>query len=79
MLAFGIGAALPLLVLGLVSREALARWRGRLAETGKSGKMLLGVLLVAVGLLVATGVDKRVETFLVDVSPQWLTELTTRY
>ncbi len=79
MLAFGIGAALPLLVLGLVSREALARWRWRLAETGKSGKMLLGVLLVAVGLLVATGVDKRVETFLVDVSPQWLTELTTRY
>lgn len=79
MLAFGVGAALPLLALGLASREALARWRARLAETGKSGKMLLGVLLVVVGLLVATGADKRVETFLVDISPQWLTELTTRY
>lgn len=79
MLAFGVGAALPLLVLGLASREALARWRGRLADTGKSGKMLLGVLLVAVGLLVATGLDKRVETFLVDISPQWLNTLTTCY
>jgi cytochrome c biogenesis protein CcdA len=79
MLAFGVGAALPLMVLGFVSREAMMRWRGRLMEAGKGGKMLLGVLLVAVGLLVATGADKKVETFLVDASPQWLTDLTTRY
>ena len=79
MLAFGIGAALPLMILGFVSREAMLRWRGRLAEAGKGGKMLLGVLLLAVGLLVATGADKRIEAFLVDVSPQWLTDLTTRY
>ncbi|TFG87003.1 MAG: cytochrome c biogenesis protein CcdA [Hyphomicrobiales bacterium] len=79
MLAFGIGAALPLMALGFVSREAMMRWRGRLMEAGKNGKMLLGALLVAVGLLVATGADKRLETFLVDASPQWLTNLTTRY
>lgn len=79
MLAFGIGAALPLMILGFVSREAMLRWRGCLAEAGKGGKMLLGVLLLAVGLLVATGADKRIEAFLVDVSPQWLTDLTTRY
>jgi cytochrome c-type biogenesis protein len=79
MLAFGIGAALPLMVLGFVSREAMMRWRGKLMEAGKGGKMLLGALLLAVGLLVATGADKRLETFLLDVSPQWLTDLTTRY
>jgi cytochrome c-type biogenesis protein len=37
------------------------------------------VLLVAVGLLVATNADKRLETMLVDASPAWLTELTTRF
>lgn len=79
MLAFGVGAALPLLLLGLVSREAMMRWRGRLMETGKTGKALLGVLLVVVGLLVATNFDKRLETILVDASPAWLTELTTRF
>jgi cytochrome c-type biogenesis protein len=79
MLAFGVGAALPLMVLGFVSREAMLRWRGRLMEAGKGGKMLLGVLLVAVGLLVATGADKKVEAFLVEASPDWLTDLTTRY
>jgi len=79
MLVFGIGAALPLMVLGFVSREAMMRWRGRLMEAGKGGKMLLGALLLAVGLLIATGADKQLETFLVDISPQWLTNLTTRY
>lgn len=79
MLAFGIGAALPLMVLGFISREAMLSWRGRLMEAGKGGKMLLGALLVAVGLLVASGADKTLETFLVDASPQWLTDLTTRY
>jgi cytochrome c-type biogenesis protein len=79
MLAFGIGAALPLMLLGFVSRDAMMRWRGRLMETGKAGKALLGVLLVTVGLLVATNFDKRLETILVDASPDWLTELTTRF
>ena len=79
MLAFGIGAALPLMLLGFVSRDAMMRWRGRLMETGKAGKALLGVLLLTVGLLVATNFDKRLETILVDASPDWLTELTTRF
>ena len=79
MLAFGIGAAFPLMLLGLVSREAMMRWRGRLMETGRAGKALLGVLLVTIGLLVATNLDKRLETVLVDASPAWLTELTTRF
>jgi len=79
MLAFGLGAAVPLMLLGFVSREAMMRWRGRLMEAGKSGKMLLGGLLVVVGLLVATGADRRLEIFLVDASPDWLTRLTTQY
>jgi len=79
MVAFGIGAAVPLIAIGLLSREALSRWRGRLMEAGKGGKVLLGGVLVAIGLLVATGLDKRLETFLVDASPAWLTRLTTQF
>jgi cytochrome c biogenesis protein CcdA len=79
MLAFGIGAALPLLLLGLLSREALIRWRARLMEAGKGGKALLGGLLVVVGLLIVSGFDKQLETLLVNASPAWLTDLTTRF
>ena len=39
MAAFCIGAAVPLIAIGLLSREALSRWRGRLMEAGKGGKV----------------------------------------
>ena len=79
MLGFGLGVALPLMLLGFFSREAMMRWRSRLLETGKTGKTLLGALLVTIGLFVATGLDKRLETILVDASPAWLTQLSTRF
>ena len=79
MFAFGIGAALPLCAIGLVSREVLSRWRSRLLAAGSMGKLLMGVTLVAVGTLILSGLDKRVETVLVDASPAWLTELTTHF
>ena len=79
MTAFGIGAAMPLLVLGLLSREAIMVWRGRLLSAGKAGKMALGGLLLTLGLMIVSGLDKRFETLLVDLSPDWLTDLTTRF
>jgi cytochrome c-type biogenesis protein len=79
MFAFGIGAALPLLAIGMMSREALARWRSRLLAAGSGGKVLMGIVLVAIGALILTGLDKRIETILVEASPAWLTELTTRF
>jgi hypothetical protein len=76
---FGVGAALPLLVLGMYSRQSLLRWRNQVLSAGYGIKMLLGSLFVAVGALVLSGFDKTVETALVDASPQWLTDLTTRF
>lgn len=79
MLVFGIGAALPLLLLGLVSRDVLMRQRRQLLAAGKGLKTALGVVLMSGGLLVVTGLDKRLEAVLVDASPAWLTTLTTAF
>ncbi len=79
MLAFGIGAAAPLIALGLASRQAMARWRGRLLSGGKRAKTALGLLMIALGLMIVTGADRTLETALLDRSPQWLTDLTTRF
>jgi len=79
MLAFGLGAALPLAVLGVLSREAVSRWRARLLDSGARAKMVFAIVLISVGILVLTGLDKRIEAIAVDRSPQWLTDLTTRF
>lgn len=79
MLAFGVGAALPLMLLGLVSRTALLRWRERLMGAGQRGKQALGLAVILIGLAVLVGYDKTIEAFLVEASPDWLTNLTTRY
>ena len=79
MALFGIGASAPLLVLGLLAREALMRRRGSLLAFGQSAKAAMGVLLILFGAIVISGADKILETALVNASPQWLTNLTTRF
>jgi cytochrome c-type biogenesis protein len=79
MLSFGLGAGLPLAALGLLARGAVLRWRTRMMLGGARAKTAFAILLVMIGVLVVTGFDKQVETLVVNDSPLWLTELTTRF
>jgi cytochrome c biogenesis protein CcdA len=79
MLVFGLGAAAPLALLGFLSREVLLGWRARMAAAGKVLKLTLGTILIATGILILSGLDKRIEAALVEASPEWLLDLTTRF
>jgi cytochrome c biogenesis protein CcdA len=79
MAVFGIGAALPLILLGLLSRATLMGVRSRLMSAGRLGKGLLGAAFIVIGATIVSGTDKRIEAALVDASPPWLTELTTSF
>lgn len=79
MAAFGAGAAIPLLLVGALSRQAMQRWRGRLMLAGGRGKTLFGAASLALALLILTGSDKALEAALVAASPEWLIRLTTSY
>lgn len=76
---FGAGAALPVVALAYVSRGAMMRMRGKLMQAGKTGKALLGAIMVSLAVLILSGTDKLLEAWLVDQSPPWLTQLTTRF
>ena len=76
---FGLGAALPVVALAYVSRSAMLNMRGGLMQAGKAGKMVLGLVMIALALMILTDADKPVEAWLVDHSPGWLTQLTTRF
>ncbi|HEY1228895.1 MAG TPA: cytochrome c biogenesis CcdA family protein [Ramlibacter sp.] len=78
MALFGLGAVGPILVVAYGSRAALARRRSLMLRGGRLGKALLAIALLAVAGLILLGADKRVESWLLDHSPPWLTRLTTR-
>ena len=79
MLVFGLGAALPLVALGTLSRAALMRWRTRMLGFGRGLKVGLGLVLIVAGGAILLGTDKALETALLDASPDWLTRLTTQF
>jgi cytochrome c-type biogenesis protein len=77
MALFGLGAALPLVLLGTISRVSLMKMRGTLATWGSTVRWTLGTLFVVMGMIVITGLDRQLETLLLSASPAWLTTLTT--
>lgn len=79
MSIFGIGAALPVVGLAYLSRAAMMKARGKLMQAGKTGKTIMGAIMIMIAVLILSGYDKVLEAWLVELSPAWLTELTTRF
>ncbi len=79
MLIFGLGASLPLLMLGVLSQKARERFKTQLRLSSSTVRILFGSFLLMISLLALSGLDKKLETILVDLSPEWLTALTTRF
>ena len=79
MATFSIAAVVPLTAAGLATRSLFARRRDRLARIGQIGRLVMGYSLLIIGLLVLTGLDKQLEAWLLDIAPDWLPALTTRF
>jgi cytochrome c biogenesis protein CcdA len=79
MLAFAMGACVPLLALAYGSRHALKARRSVLATFGRIANPALGGVLAVVGILVLSGLDRSFEAALVSRMPDWLLAITTRY
>ena len=79
MLSFGVGTTIPMVLVAMASRRVLLRWRQRVLTFGQMGKLAMGASALAVGVLILSGADRYLETRLVQVSPTWLTDLTTYF
>lgn len=77
MAAFGMGSATLLLAAGYASHAVIGQ-RLRLLQAGAAGRLTFGVLLVAVGVSVASGVDKVIESAVLARLPQWWIEFIAR-
>jgi cytochrome c-type biogenesis protein len=79
MLAFALGAALPLLALGYAARGAAPALRRRFGAAGGIARPLLGGALVLFGVLVLSGLDKRIEAVVTAALPEAWVELIVRF
>ena len=75
MLTFGIGTAGVLLLAGLASGKVLARWRPGIIGSAQHGKLILGWLILILGVMVLTGIDKQLQTLALMILPDWVLEL----
>lgn len=76
---FGLGSAGALALIGYAARHSYAKWKSKLRFGGAIGRIMLGGSLFLIGVLMVTGLDRIVETALVQASPDWLTRLISRY
>lgn len=79
MAAFGLGAVTPLMLLSYGGGQILNGNKARMARAVRWVKPATGASLLIMGLLVASGADRVVETVLTQTMPPWLAVLTTRY
>lgn len=73
---FGLGVATALLIFAYGAREALSTRKATFQSVARSSRLVLGMTLVAIGIMIATGLDKRAEAALTSFMPGWLVSLT---
>jgi cytochrome c biogenesis protein CcdA len=76
---FSVGAALPIVILGYLSGSAMVSVRGGLLQAGRAGKVVLGSAMLLIAIATISRTDRRAEGWLVNHSPAWLTNITTRF
>ena len=78
-LAFGLGVATAILAFAYGSRRALGERRRTLQSLARYGKPAFGAALLAVGVMVLTGLDKLLEAALLDTLPAGVIAFTTTF
>ena len=76
---FGVGAAIPLVVVAYASRRGFGSMRGWVMGHIGAIKKGFGVLLLLLGLAILSGGDKWLEARAVSAMPDWWVNLTVKY
>lgn len=79
MAIFSFGMAAVFLIIAYGSRSILAGRGQNLQAFSKKARPVFGWLLILVGALILSGFDKLLEAQLLNIMPDWLVQLTTRY
>jgi cytochrome c biogenesis protein CcdA len=76
MVAFAAGISTIILALGYGARGLLSRRRALLRRIAEVSKPVMGVIFMAVGLMIFFQLHHVIESWLLDVMPIWLQDLS---
>ncbi|MGE0340066.1 MAG: cytochrome c biogenesis CcdA family protein [Xanthobacteraceae bacterium] len=78
MTAFALGAALVLFLVAIGARSLAAR-SGGVSRVAPYAKKIAGAAFLLVGVLMITGLDKQIESRILDWLPDWFITFTTKF
>lgn len=76
---FGLGAAIPLVVVAYASRSSFMKSRDWLMKHINPIKRIFALLILGLGMLILTGYDKTIEAAILEIIPDSWVQLTTRF
>jgi cytochrome c-type biogenesis protein len=79
MLVFALGASIPMLGISYGLRSVVLRNRSKILTASQASKKIFGLLLIVVGLVLLFGVDKVIETHLLNILPEAWVDIITKY
>ena len=79
MALFGLGATLPMIVIGLLTRQQFSANKERLLRFAYWSKRIMGGSMLLIAALVLTGWDKQLEAYLLEQLPESMVEWSVKY
>lgn len=73
-IAYAIGAALPMGLIAVLGQRIVTRVRW-LSQRLNRIQQFFGVVLIAVAILMATNIDRNLQSWIIDRTPSWLPQL----
>lgn len=76
MIFFALGVSTLILALGYGARAALMRRQALLRRIAQAARPLMGIIFTAVGLMILFRLHHTIESWLLDIMPLWLLDLS---
>lgn len=76
MTSFAAGISTIIIALAYGARETILKRQAGMRRFAEKAKPIMGVIFLAVGLMIYTRVNQRIEGWLLDLMPIWLQDFT---
>jgi cytochrome c-type biogenesis protein len=79
MLIFGVFAVLPLLAIAYGSKKIVLQNMNNLQKFQSRAKFIMGIVLIILGILTFTDLDRTIEAYLTNLIPNAMLDIITRF